>query len=307
MRNPSSGNRFYVAYRKIRFIARKGSLFTFSNPHNTVNAQIPQGVFSRITLNSLMLFLIAYVVIYVINLFITGYTAVLFDIPSIVYHYDVDYLIRGIDWTSDSVSGVFSSGPIAMLVLSLLLLILYKSVETETGLLRLLILWMIFHGLTRFFGEIIVGAFLGKGFGFVMVYWFVMDTGKVIFTILGSVAMLTVGIYLTRISLYSANIFFNDLVSAYRVKFIFCQFFLPFFIGNILIWLIKLPHVSYFDLFLNSSMIFLLISLLVKSSGMEDFYFDQEPRIIKVKRNLVITTVVLLLLFRLILGMGIRL
>jgi hypothetical protein len=303
----SSENRFYIAYRKIRFLAKTGSLFSFSKPIGNRKTEISRGTFQTISINSLLLFLMAYLIIYTLNLFITAYTAILFNIPVLVYYHDVDYLIRGIDWTPDSVSGVFSSGPIAMFVLSLFLLILYKAVETETGILRLLLLWMIFHALTRFFGEILVGAILNKGFGFVILYMFVMDTGKVILTILGFGAMFTVGLMMARMSLYSANIYFNDLLSNYRNKFIFSQFILPFFIGNIVILLIKLPKFSYFDIALNASMILFLIPVYVRSKSVEDFYFDQDPRTIKLKMLLPVTTILLFLLFRLILGFGIRL
>ena len=302
-----SGNRFYVAYRKIRFLAKQGSLFSLSKPGVPKRIEVQNGIFKIISLNSCLLFLIAYLIIYTLNLFITGYTAIVFNIPVLVYYYDVDYLIRGIDWTPDSVSGVFSSGPIAMLVLSIFLLILYRTVETETGILRLLLLWMIFHSLTRFFGEILVGAILGKGFGFVILYLFLMDTGKVILTILGFVAMFATGLILTRFSLYSANIYFNDLLRINRLKFIFSQFIIPFLIGNLVIFLIKLPQIRNFDIAMNASMVLFLIPVLVKSINIEDLYFDEDPRTIRLKMIIPITALSLLFLFRLILGFGIRL
>lgn len=300
-------NRFYIAFRKIRFLVKRGSLFSKSQPKAVRNIKIPEGIFKTISFNSLLLFLLAYLVIYVLNLFITGYTAILFDIPVLVYYYDVDYLIRGIDWTPDSVSGVFSSGPIAMFVLSLFFLILYKSVETESGILRLLLLWMIFHAMTRFFGEILVGSILNKGFGFVILYMFLMDTGKVILTILGFVAMFTLGIAMARPSMYSANIYFNDLRKAYRTKFIFSQFFLPFLIGNVVILLIKLPKFNYFDLCLNLSMLLFLIPLLMRSMTIEDLYFDEEKKTIARLQLLAVATLLMLIAFRIILGIGIRL
>jgi hypothetical protein len=306
-RHLSLGNRIYIAYRKIRFLAKRGSLFSASKPLTNKGTEIPGGTFRTILVTSVLLFLIAYLIIYILNLFITGFTAIIFDIPVIVYYYDVDYLIRGMDWTPDSVSGVFSSGPLAMLVLAILLLILYKSVETETGILRLLLLWMIFHALTRFFGEILVGALMGKGFGFVILYLFVMDTEKVILTLVGFVAMFTTGLIMTRLSLYSANIYFNDLLSNYRFKFILTQFILPFLVGNIVILLIKIPEFSSYDVALNATMIFFLLPVLVRSIGMKDFYFDEDPRSIKLKPVIPITAVLLLFLFRFILGFGIRL
>ncbi|MCX6266957.1 MAG: hypothetical protein NTW16_06300 [Bacteroidetes bacterium] len=304
----SSRNRFYTAYRKIRFIARKGSLFTLSKPKKGKGEiEIENRTFLTISLNSLLLFIIGYLIVYVLNLFITAFTAIVFNIPVIVYYHDVDFLIRGVDWTPDSVSGVFSSGPIAMFVLSLFLLILYKMVETEAGILRLLLLWMIFHALTRFFGEILVGAIFNKGFGFVILYMFVMDTGKVILTILGFVAMFVVGLMITRMSLYSANIYFNDLLKAYQRKFLFSQFIFPFLAGNIVIMLIKIPTFSLFDCVLNASMALFLIPILVRGISFEDLYFDEDSR--KITRNLIlpIMTVLMLFFFRLILGLGVRL
>ena len=306
-RHLSSVNRFYIAYRKIRFIARRGSLFSFSKPGRPGTIEISKREFRTITLNSSLLFLIAYLIIYLLNLFVTGYTAILFNIPVLVHYYDVDFLIRGIDWTPDSVTGVFSSGPVAMFVLSVFLLILYKAVETETGIMRLLLLWMIFHALTRFFGEVLIGAIMNKGFGFVILYLFVMDTGKVILTILGFVAMFTVGLLLMRMSLFSANIYFNDLLRTYRVKFIFSQLIFPFLIGNVVILLIKIPAFSFFDFALNASMMLFLIPVLVRSFGMEDLYFDEDPREIKPNMIFLSAALAFLFLFRLILGFGIRL
>ncbi len=303
----SPDNRLYIGYRKIRFLARTGSLFTLSKAGLTGKVEIPKGTFNVISLNSCMLFLLAYLVVYLLNLFIVGYTAIIFDIPVKIFYYDVDFLIRGVEWTPDSVSGVFSSGPIAMFVLSLLLIILYKNVETETGILRLLLLWMIFHMLTRFFGEILVGAILSKGFGYVLLYMFVMDTGKVILTIVGFVAMFTTGLIITRLSLHSANIYFNDLLGRYRIRFILSQFFIPYFVGNLVIFIFKLPKITAFEIAINLSMILFLIPILVRSIGMEDAYFDEEPRTIKYNLIMPVITVVMLLSFRIIFGIGVRL
>jgi len=303
----SQENRLYIAYRKIRFLAKNGSLFSLTKPEHTGKFEVQPGTFRIIGLNSFFYFLLGYLIVYVINLFATGFTALLFNIPTVVYYYDVDYLIRGIDWTPDSVSGVFSSGPIAMLILSFFLIILFKNVETESGILRLLLFWMILHALTRFFGEILIGAILNKGFGFVILYMFVMDTGKVVLTILGFVAMFTAGLLITRQAFYTANIYFNNLFRTYRLKFIVSQFIWPFLAGNILILLIKLPKFSYFDAYINLSMVLILIPLIIRSFGMEDFYFDEEPKEIRLKTILPVITVMAIVLFRIIFGIGVRL
>jgi hypothetical protein len=268
---------------------------------------IDGGTFSLILFNSFFLFLIAYLFIYLLNLFITGFTAVVYNIPVVLYYHDVDYLIRGTDWTSDSVAGVFSSGPLFMLVLSVFLLILYTAVITETGILRLLLLWMIYHALTRIFGEILVGAFMGKGFGYVILYLFVMDTGKLILTIFGFVAMFLIGLFIARPVLFSANIYFNDLQKPFRMQFIFCQFIIPYLLGNIAIFLVKLPEINKFDIALNATMILFFIPLLIRGANFRNLYFDEDPRNLKVKLILPAAAVILLALFRILFGIGIRL
>ncbi|MFZ4522925.1 MAG: hypothetical protein ACOYNC_14545 [Bacteroidales bacterium] len=303
----SSEYRFYVAYRKIRFLAKRGSLFFSSKPNGRSRNFISGRTYNIISANSLLLFLIAYLVIYTLNLFITGYAAILFNIPVLVYYNDVDFLIRGIDWTHDSVSGVFSSGPIVMLVLTVFMAILFKSVETESGILRLLLFWMILHSLTRILGEILVGSILNKGFGFVILYMFMMDTGKVVLTIGGFVAMFLAGIIGARPSLFTANIYFNNLLRADRMRFIMSQFVLPFLIGNLVIMAVKIPSFSYFDVALNASMILIIIPILIRNTSIEDLYFDEDPRKVSFNYKILATMLTLLVLFRVVLGIGVRL
>ena len=258
-------------------------------------------------MNSFFMFMLAYLVVYLLNLFITAFTATLFDIPTVVYYDRVDFLIRGIDWTTDMVTGVFSVGVVAMFVLALLLLILYATVATETGILRLLVLWMIYHALTRFFGSIMVGALMGKEFGHVLLYMYVTDTPKVILSILVFVIMFTAGLLLFQLFLFSANTYFNDLRRSYRFRFLFNQFFIPFLLGNFFILLLKAPKFSYFDSSLNISGILIMIPLFVRSVSFHDMYFDEEPRTIRIRAQWIAVTIVFLVLFRIVFGIGVRL
>jgi hypothetical protein len=301
-RNFSTRERFYSIYRKIRFLARRGSLYSVQTSKVNGLVQYPKGTFRIISINSLVLFLLGYLVVYVLNLFTTAISANAFDIPVMVHYYNVDYLIRGNDWTSDAVTTVFSTGPLLALVLSITLLILYVKVAMETGIMRLLLLWMLLHSLTRFFGEILVGAIMSQGLGYVILYMFIMDTGKLIITIFAFVAMFTIGLLLTRQLLYSGNIYFNDLDSSNRFRFIWNQFLVPFFVGNILIFLFKLPEINPFDIALNGCMILFLIPVAMRSFTVG----DDEPRKISFQVYLSAATLICIILFRIILGIGIR-
>ncbi len=305
--NRSGRSNLYIAYRKIRFLSKKGSLFNLPEKSAKSKSGIPASTFRLISVNSLLLFLLAYLAIYILHLTLTGIAAYASGIPNILYFDGVDFIIRGKDWTSDAINIVFSSGPLFMIFLSAIFIIIYISVETETGILRLFLLWLLFHALTRSMGEILVGTIMNKGFGFVILYLFIMDTGKLILTISSFVLMSTIGIFLARPALFSANIYFNDLLKSYRMRFILNQFILPYLIGNILIFLVKLPSINIFDIAVNASMILFLFPIMVRSASIEDLYFDEESRKIPFSILLPVITVLLIAVFRVVFGIGIRL
>jgi len=244
---------------------------------------------------------------YLINLLITATAAVAFDIPVVVYYNGVDYLIQSNEWTTDSVNVVFSAGPLLALILSITFLFVYLRVSMETGIMRLLLIWMLFHALTRFFGEMLAGALMEKGLGYVIVYSYFMDTAKLLITLLSLVAMVAAGILLARPAAYSANIYFNDLTGKRKFRVLWSQFMTPFLAGNMVIFLVKLPNVNSFDIAVNTSMLLLLGPMLIRSAGMRDLYFDEEPRKIEFRRTLALITGISLIVFRTFLGMGIRL
>jgi hypothetical protein len=147
---------------------------------------------------------------------------------------------------------------------------------------------------------------MNQGFGFVILYLFIMDTGKLVLTIGTFVIMFTTGLLLSRLSLFSANIYFNDLRQGYRMRFILNQFIWPFILGNILIAVVKLPAINIFDMATNASMILFLIPLIVRGISIEDLYFDEDPRKIKLNLLLPVVTLILFTLYRIIFGLGIR-
>jgi len=237
---------------------------------------------------------------------ITAISASVFNINSIVYYYGVDYLIRGNDWTSDAVSAVFSSGPLISIFFAILLFVLYYKVVSETGLLRLFVLWCFCHLIINFFGNMLVGAMLNEGFGYVIMYQFVMDTGKMVLTLFAFISIFLIGLFMPRLFLYSGNIYFNTLNRFNRFKFAISQFLLPFIFGNIIILLLKIPEVKLFEILLNGCTLLLILPVIFRSINLQDLYFDEEPRKIKFASYYILITLMMMIGFRIGLGIGIR-
>ncbi len=300
----------YRTSRKLTFLLRRGSLFrgvTARNENQRKNHSISHGTFTLISVNSTFLFILAYILIFSLFNFATSMAAYAFDIPSIIYYNDIAFLIKGVGWTADSVKVVYSAGPLAALLSGIVLIILYSIVAEESGILRLLVLWMFTHAVVFFFGEIMMGSLFGRGFGYVMMYIYAKDTVMMVVTVLSLIGMIALGFRLARLYVVSANIYLNELPDFYIRKFLVSQFIVPFIAGNIILSLVKLPGISIYDITINLTMLFLLIPVIIQASRMEDFYFDEDPRRVRLYLSLVGITAVLLLAFRLLFGAGLKL
>ena len=259
-----------------------------------------------ICINSTALFLVAYLLISSLVGLASIISASAFDISAELFYNQIYFHIRSQDWTSDAVKGVYGTGPLLALLIGLVLWVLYTKVEEETGLLKLLVLWMVFHCMVYFFGDMMMGALFNRGFGYVIMYLYFMDTGKMIITLFALVSLFTLGLFMVRQTLYTANTYMNCLYAKRTRKFVLFQFLLPFLAGNIIIALVKLPGITLFEMFLNGSMVILLIPVYIRAGMMQDLFFEEEPKSINIYRISIAVVIIFLILYRIILGFGVR-
>lgn len=126
-------------------------------------------------------------------------------------------------------------------------------------------------------------------------------------TVLALIGMISVGFSVARYFTISANIYFNELPAFYTRKFLGFQFLVPFLAGNFIIWLIKLPSISLYDITLNLTMVFMLIPVMIRGKQLEDFYFDEDQRSIRLSYPIILISIIVLILFRIILSPGLKL
>jgi hypothetical protein len=263
-------------------------------------------VYTTIFLNSLFYFLCAYLIIFLVSKIGTAVSASVFGIPVRIYYYRVDYIIRSYDWTSDAVSVVFCSGPFLCLILGLILLIVFSLVATETGMLRILLVWLIVLSFVSFLGEIIVGALMNQGFGYVIMYLFIMDTGRIVLTLLGGILLFTAGLFLTRTLLFIANIYFIDIKDIEKTKFMFYQYAFPYVAGFVILQLVEFPKISWFETGIRLCGIIFLIPAISRSVSIPDMYFEEDKPEFSLSWTAAAAAFILLLIYRIIFGIGIR-
>ena len=257
--------------------------------------------FFRIAINSLSLFFLSHIVIFFTGQFITVWTALSFDYESILFYYKIYYNIESSEWTGDAVKVLYSIKPIVGLILGFVCLIIYSTNQNDTGKFKMFFLWGFVHGMVLFFGSLLMGTLLNKGFGWVIAYLYYKDTGKMIFSILSIFALFVSGSAIGRMFLISGNSYFNFIDSRNRKFLIMSQVIIPVIIGSLLLSLLKIPDDLYYTTNeeVNYEVLKLWMVLLIaipvifsmKSYGA--IFFDEEERKIRINWYFILSAVVL--------------
>ena len=245
-----------------------------------------RNLFFKIALNSLSMFLLSHLVIYYLGQVITVWVAYTFDYETIVFYYKIYYNIDSSDWTSDAVKILYSIKPIAGLILGFIGLILYASNQNNTGKIKLFFLWSFVNGMVLFFGSLLMGTLLNKGFGWVISYLYYKDTGKMVFSILAIFALFISGTTIGRRLLISGNSYFNFVDSRNRKFLITSQVILPVFLGTIILSILKIPAEAYFttqeeityEVLKVWTILLLIIPSVVAMNSYGEIYFDEANR-----------------------------
>jgi hypothetical protein len=340
-RKKSSGFRPYLAYRRLRFLINTGRLFRRKKPEHPVKKKkrrtirkirflLKRGTLIKfqsrsiktfwknyfrvmlkpdqlkIILNSTVLFLLAYLIVFVVVNFTASLIALTYDIKSVIYYYKIDYLISAKGWKIDVIKVVFTTGPFFSFIFSLIILGLYINISQETWFIRLLIFWVFCHAFLHFFGEMLIGILLTKGLGLSIGYMYVTEYTQLLIIIFSSAFLILTGFFITKIALFSGNTYFNMLTKTNRSYFIQSQFLIPSLLGFAIIVLIKTPKITEFDLLVNLTMLLLILPIVFRGVAMKDLYFDPEPRTIWVRKRMFLLLVIAMILFRVIFEAGFR-
>lgn len=259
-----------------------------------------------IATQSLLMFLMSYFFIELLSNLSMATTSLLFDYKTVVYYYNIEFLVDYDAWYADSIKTIFATGPIVALIIAVLSLIIYSIVYLETGILKTLLLWAILHGANQLIGGVLIGNLLGKGLGYVIMYMYYSDTGKLIMSLLIIMSSVIVGTISTKYWIMSANSYYNYSKPHNRPLFIISQVFIPYVLGTFLIWLISQPEVMRYDTLVNISMFFMILPILILNKYYQEYYFEEGEIKIKLSYRIVIFALVFIAAYRILLDQGLR-
>jgi hypothetical protein len=192
------------------------------------------------------------------------------------------------------------------LIIAILSMIIYSMVYLETGILKTLLLWAILHGSNKIIGGTLVGNLLGKGFGYVIMYLYYSDTGKLIMSLLMITASVVIGTISTKYWIMSANSYYKFSKPRGRRVFITSQVLIPYLVGTPLLFLINQPEVMRYDTFINVSLIFMILPPVLLNQFYQEYYFEDKEKKIHWSLRIIIFALVFITAYRVLLGIGLR-
>jgi hypothetical protein len=174
------------------------------------------------------------------------------------------------------------------------------------GAFKLFFLWGFLHAVNMLFGAMLVGTLFETGVGHVISWMYIMDTGKVSYSIISIFLLVIAGLFSTKHFLISGNTYYNEINITNRTSFIISQVFMPYLIGNAFLVMLRQPRFIFYDTFIGITMIICIIPVLVTFKSYHELYFEEEEK----KPGLVWVPMAILagiiIIFRGVLEIGIR-
>ncbi|MBK6965676.1 MAG: hypothetical protein IPH20_17560 [Bacteroidales bacterium] len=267
-------------------------------------------------LNSLGFYILAYLSVYLIYQFTEALAAANFDIDSVLFYYEIYFPIGNSSplWNKFNIIAITLASPLISLILSLILLRAVLVREKLKPQLRLFLLWVAFHGATYFLGAFVAGIATSQGFGYVVDWMYV----NVFFRIFISLVFL----FLLTVTGYKSAVFALETIppgirqQRWRLSLsLGLRFILPWIVGGMMIIAIKFPNaapqhpnIMVYDAIVIATMGFMVIPVFFnykakpRSVAERPLQFKRPPGIL-----IFITSIVVLVLFRLVFERGIHL
>ncbi len=255
--------------------------------------------------NSTAFNLLSYLVVFLLFQLTTIAAAKIFDIPTTLFYNKIDFYGGVGVWTFDSVKIVYGSGNVMLFLLSILFLVVTIKAMEFDGLLRLFFLWGFINSMSMLLGAFIIGAFNYEGLGVVLSYLYLADTAKMLILFIGIVSLIAIGMAIVKPMLFTANMYYNFLEPEMRMAFRLKQFVLPYLISTFIILVIKYP-LSFYENLLLIIPVFMIIPLFIGTGVLPTYFFEESEKHIRISIKLVVVTGLFIVLFRIILGIGIK-
>jgi hypothetical protein len=192
--------------------------------------------------NSMIMFMVTYVIVWFIYQLSVMYTASLFHIPSILRYYELKFFAGKSSslWTELNIIEITFTGPLISLVIGFITLIVLKIFPKLGPQLKLFLMWLCINSMAHFFGAFVSGFITGEGFGYVISWMFIPYPISLIISVIFLSLLVYQGLLLIPVLLSISDSRLNKVDG---LLFIFSRLTFPWFIGSGLLIYLKIPNV----------------------------------------------------------------
>ncbi len=199
-----------------------------------------RGALLKTLVNSTIMFVLSFLVIYFLGQFITVFIASVFDIPSVVFANRIYWPLYTYSslYSRMALVAIFGSGPFFSLLLGAGLFRLFFIAVRKTVHMKTFLLWAALHSFNLFFGAYIVGVITRTGFIYSSEWLFlsdVLDVEEIVFLIVSMVVLVIAGYFSTKYFLQSAN---SSIIIEKKIRKIYVSMKvgLPWIFGSLILF-----------------------------------------------------------------------
>lgn len=201
-------------------------------------------------LNSLAIYLLAYLLVQGLSLLATVAMALRLHIPLRVYTGHVQFLITNNQWWRQAVLAVYGAGPLLALAVGVgCALLFWYYARGRRGRQKLFYFWVALHALNQVLGGLMAGCFTHSGFWYVP-RWFWVGGGHafpVALALGGGLLALVLG-YVAAIPFLQSHDSRTLLKYANRPQLMLAGVVAPWLLGSLFISLLKFPDLNAYEL-----------------------------------------------------------
>jgi hypothetical protein len=260
-----------------------------------------------ITINSMLIFLITYILVYLFYWLTCMLVASYYGLDSSLFYYDLRFNNHSPFWNRFNILLVTGIPPFASLFLGIFLYrVLFKNARFA-GLQKLFILWSAFHLFNHFFGAFPSGVVTDEGFGYVAAWMYMNTAFKFMFSLVSLFILMVIGYYSAKHILETSDSL-HRIKANNRLPFMLYQMAIPWLTGTIILLLVRIPH--NFDYPYETLMLFSTAFLVIPAFFNEKVKPELNLLRAKKRRTINLGYVAMILVFfvfyRIMLGIGLH-
>ena len=261
-----------------------------------------------ISLNSLVYFLIAFLIIKNLTNLYSLLLAKASGYVGVLYYYGFT-----LNWESNALSNrnfilIYLVSFIVLLITGIVFERIYSRVRRYPYSFKMLFLWLYIIAISRFFGFVLVGAFYYYGIGVFFSGFGFGAISKFVIAGFSALVLFAIGIFSCSHIRMSANLYFKEMGQAKLSYFFFYQIILPVIIAFPLVLAYKYPHhheYAYLDSMVYFSLVIFIAGMWVGKQYITPIDFKVSGNRFPINKSALVVLVLVILIFRLGLNWGV--